>query len=147
MSYITNNDIQERLGIALYVQLTDDAGTGSADIDKVDEARLGAEGFVNSYLTRRYAVPVDVAGEADLAAVLASITLDVAEFRLHARRPPVPGDVIGKQRAAEAWLEQVAAGRVKLPVTNELPQRDTDGPVADASGADRVLTRDEMDGL
>ena len=38
MAYVTNSDIEERLGTAAYVQLTDDAGTGSADTDKVDEA-------------------------------------------------------------------------------------------------------------
>ena len=50
MAYITNSDIQAWLGTAAYVALTDDAGTGSADTAKVDQARLGAEGEVNSYL-------------------------------------------------------------------------------------------------
>ena len=31
MSYITNDDMELRLGTARYVQLTDDAGTGSAN--------------------------------------------------------------------------------------------------------------------
>ena len=60
MSYLANSDIEKRLGAAAYVQLTDDEGTGSANQDRVDEARLGAEGEANSYLARRYAVPVDL---------------------------------------------------------------------------------------
>ena len=44
MSYITNVDIEERLGTALYTQLTDDTGTGSADTDVVDSSRDEAEG-------------------------------------------------------------------------------------------------------
>ena len=68
MSYATNSDIESRLGNTLYVQLTDDVGSGSADEEKVSEARLAAEGEVNSYLGRRYAVPVDLTNHAELAA-------------------------------------------------------------------------------
>ena len=39
MAYVTNADIEERLGSRTYVQLTDDAGTGSADTDKFDVKR------------------------------------------------------------------------------------------------------------
>ncbi|HUX30626.1 MAG TPA: phage protein Gp36 family protein [Thiobacillus sp.] len=52
MSYVTNADIEKRVGPAAYVQLTDDEDTGSANEDRVDEARLAAEGGVNSYLAR-----------------------------------------------------------------------------------------------
>jgi len=52
MGYVTNADIENRLGSAAYVQLTDDEGTGSANEDRVDEARLGAEGEADSYLAR-----------------------------------------------------------------------------------------------
>ena len=46
MAYISNTDIPTRLGSAVYVQLTDDAGTGSANTAVVDEARAGAEDYV-----------------------------------------------------------------------------------------------------
>ena len=90
MAYVTNADIQGRLGNDTYIQLTDDDQDGSADVGVVDEARLAAEGEVNSYLARRYGVPIDLTTHADLADLLASITLDLVEFRLRARRPPVP---------------------------------------------------------
>ena len=92
MGYITNADIEERLGTAAYVQLADDDGNGVADVGVVDEARLGAEGEANSYLGRRYSVPVSLTTHPDLADVLASFTLDLAEYRLRLRRPPVPDD-------------------------------------------------------
>lgn len=147
MSYITNNDIEERLGGALYVQLTDDAGTGSADTDKVDEARVGAEGVVDSYLSRRYAVPVATSGDAELAGVLKSVSLDVAEYRLHARRPPVPADVISKYREAIGWLERMASGSVTLPSLTELPGRSTDGPVCEGSSSERIFSREDLENL
>ena len=74
MAYISNADIQERLGSQTYVQLTDDDGDAVADVGVVDEARLGAEGEVNSYLARRYRVPIDLAVNPELADLLATIT-------------------------------------------------------------------------
>src|SRR5687768_13900797 len=104
MAYVSNADIEERLGTATYVQLTDDTGTGSADLDKISEAQLAAEGEVNSFLGRRYAVPINLSTHTELAGLLKSITLDLIEFRLHARRPPVSGDVRYKREAAMNWL-------------------------------------------
>ena len=42
MAYVSPYDVQERLGDQLYVELTDDTGSGSADLDKVYEAIEGA---------------------------------------------------------------------------------------------------------
>lgn len=127
MSYITAADIEERLGTAAYVLLTDDAGSGSADTEKVEEARAGAEGEANSYLATRYATPVDLAAHPELAAVLKSLVLDLAEYRLHSRRPPMSADLVRRRDEAVAWLERVATGAVQLP-----------SAVAPATGAART---------
>ena len=66
----------------------------------VDEARLAAEGEVNSYLARRYRAPIDLTTHADLADLLASVTLDLVEYRLRVRRPPVGDDA--RRRYTEA---------------------------------------------
>ncbi len=144
MAYVTNADIEDRLGPKAYVELTDDEGTGSANTDRVDEARLGAEGEVDSYLARRHAVPIDVTGQEELAGTLASITLDLAAFRLHCRRPPVPEDVLGRRDRAAAWLRQVASGEVVLPSGSELPGNPARGIEAKVLGHRRVLTEEEM---
>ena len=145
MAYVTNSDIEARLGSGTYVQLTDDEGTGSADTDKVDEARLGAEGEVDSYLSRRHAVPIDVTAHGELAGVLASITLDIVEFRLHCRRPPVPAEVIAKRDGAVQWLSAVAVGRISLPADSELPGAEVRGLEAEVLGRERVMTDDELE--
>ncbi|MCH8242383.1 MAG: DUF1320 family protein, partial [Planctomycetes bacterium] len=98
MAYISNADIEERVGAQTYVQLADDDGDAVADVGVVNEARLGAEGEVNSYLARRYRLPIDLAAHPELADLLATITLDLVEFRLHSRRPPVSDAVLLKQR-------------------------------------------------
>ncbi len=138
MAYITNADIEERLGSQAYVQLTDD------DLGVVDEARLGAEGEVNGYLARRYQVPIDLTAHPELAEVLASVTLDVVEYRLRLRRPPVSED--GRRRFAQTveWLERVAKGEADLPSAGAIAGSTTRGPLAATTGERRVLTREEM---
>jgi phage gp36-like protein len=147
MGYVTNADIEERIGTAVLVELTDDDQTGQVDADKVDEARLGAEGEVNGALGRRYAVPVDVGVHTELAGLLKSITLDVAEYRLYGRRPPVPADVKTKRDGALRWLESVAEGRAVLPAASVLPGPVTEGIIGAAVGAERVLKRNTMEDL
>ena len=147
MSYIINSDVELRLGTARYVQLTDDAGTGSANTAVVDEARLGAEGIVNSYLAQRYAVPIDLNTHPQVAAVLKSTTLDLVEYRLHARRRQVPVDVIAKRDAATAWLQRVARGETALPSVAPISPNAAAGLRAATTGEDRLLSRDELSGF
>ncbi len=147
VSYITNSDIEKRLGSAAFVQLTDDAGSGSADLDVVAEARDGAIGEVNSYLARRFHVPIDVGLHAELASILATVTLDVVAHRLHSRRPPIPPEVASRFVATVSWLAKVAAGDVALPAESMLAGVDVSGVVAKASGNEATLSRDELAGL
>ncbi|MFQ5415021.1 MAG: phage protein Gp36 family protein [Phycisphaerae bacterium] len=144
MSYITNADIEERLGTAAYIQLTDDDGDGTADIGVVDEARLGADGEVNSYLARRFAVPIDLTAHPEVADILATITLDLAEYRLRVRRPPVPAEAAAKRDAAIAWLARVAAGTIEVPSLGTIAPNPAAGPTVHTTGEPRLLTRDEL---
>jgi len=147
MAYVTNAEIEARLGTATYIELTDDAGTGAADEAKVDEARLGAEGETNSYLATRYRVPVDVAAEAEVAAVLKTFVLDLVAYRLHSRRPPVPDDVVRRREEAVTWLGRVAAGIVQLPAAVALASTGAIGSLAEAAGPQRAMTRDSLEDI
>ena len=102
VSYATNSDIETRIGTAKYVRLTDDASSGFADETKVTQAREFAESEIDSYLARRYAVPVSTGGNADLATALRAVAVDLAVHRLHERRPPVLEDVKLRRAAALA---------------------------------------------
>jgi len=144
MAYITNADIEQRLGSDTYVQLTDDDGDGTADIGVVNEARNGAEGEVDSYLARRYQLPIDLTIHADIAGVLASFALDLVEYRLRLRRPPVPKDAVDRHARAIEWLKRVADGTIDLPSAVGLAANTARGPVAETTGSERVLSRDEL---
>lgn len=145
MSYVTNADIEAWLGTQTVVELTDDAGTGVIDTAKLDEAKLGAEGEANSYLATRYQVPVDVSSEPDVQAVLKSFILDLASYRLHSRRPPVPTDIVRRREEAVVWLGRVASGMVQLPATLAVPENSALGILGQAAGPQRQMTRDALE--
>ena len=147
MAYVTNSDIETYLGTQLYIQLTDDAGSGSADVAKVNQARLGAEGEVNGYLATRYAVPVNLSGETEVGEVIKAFVLDFAAYRLHCRRPPVPDDVVRRHDEAVAWLGRVASGIVQLPSTVALPITTSVGIVGESQKPSRVMKRESLDML
>lgn len=141
MGYISNSDIEERVGSATLLQLADDDGNGVADAGIVDEARLAAEGEVNSRLAVRYQTPIDLSAHPDLTDLLASFALDLAEYRLRLRRPPVSEDARRRRDHAVDWLNRVADGRVQLPSSTPVEPR---GLGAIVIGAERVLTREEL---
>ena len=140
MAIITNADIEQRLGSDTYVQLTDDDGDGVADVGLVDEARLGAEGELESYLAQRYQVPIDTGAQPALVGVLTSIALDLVEYRLRSRRPPVPKDAVDRHARVLEWLTGLADGSTSLPSATDLPGAAT----AQVIGEKRVLTRSEL---
>jgi phage gp36-like protein len=144
MACVTNADIEQRLGSDTYVQLTDDDGDGTADSGVVNEARIGAEGEVDSYLARRFQLPIDLSAHPDIAGVLASFTLDLIEYRLRSRRPPVPKDAVDRHAQAIEWLKGVADGTIELPSTAGPAASTARGPVATTTGDERVLSREEL---
>jgi phage gp36-like protein len=145
MSYVTNADVEAWLGTQTVVELTDDAGAGVIDAAKLDEAKLGAEGEANSYLATRYQVPVDVASEPDVQAVLRSFILDLVSYRLHGRRPPVPADIVRRREEAVVWFGRVASGMVQLPSALAVPENPALGILGQGAGPKRQMTRDTLE--
>jgi hypothetical protein len=88
MSYTTQAALAEYLTADGLVQLTDDAGTGSADATKVTAAIEGAEDEVNGMLAGLYTVPLT----GTVPGVVEEITRQLATLRaLQQRdRPPPP---------------------------------------------------------
>lgn len=138
MAYITNADIQTRIGSAAKLaQFTEESGS-TPTTAKVDEIRNAAEGEMNGYLARRYAVPVDVSTYTELAGVLKSVALDIAVYRVHSLRPPVPDDVMQVRDKAVEWLKAVSKGEIVLP-----GESTPDSTAADEPAADYDFLRDD----
>ncbi len=147
MAYITNVDIEQWVGTTTLVELTDDTGAGSVDVTRVDASRLGAEGEADSYLATRYAVPIDVSSEPDLEAVLKIFILDLAAYRLHGRRPPVPADVVRRREEAVAWFLRAASGDVQLPTALAAIDNPALGTIGRAKGPKRSMTRESLEDI
>jgi len=147
MGYVTDEDVELRLGAATLVQLTDDESSGVPNWLRVAEARVGAEGEVNGYLARRVGVPVDVEAWPELAGLLRSITLDLVEYRLRGRRPPIPADCVRRRAEAVQWLERVASGSAVLPSMGAMDASPSAGVVGAVTGPPRVMTRDSLEAL
>lgn len=147
MGYVTDEDVELRLGSAALVELTDDESRGLPNWERVAEARIGAEGEVNGYLARRVGVPVDVGARPELAGLLRSVTLDLVEYRLRGRRPPIPADCVRRRAEAVQWLERVASGSAALPSTGEMDASPWAGVVGAVTGPGRVMTREALEPL
>ncbi len=147
IEYITNADIEERLGSQAYVQLADDDGDGVADVGVVNEVRHAALGEVNSYLAQRYETPIDTSVHTELTQLLKSISLDLAEYRLRSRRPPAAEIAVQRREQAVRWLRGVASGSIQLPSIKPLASNTTWGTIASALGDERLLSRDALDGF
>lgn len=147
MSYVTNADIESRLGTEAYIALTDDAGNGTADPARINEARMGAEGEANSYLATRYKTPVDVSSEPEVESVLRCFVLDLVAYRLHSRRPPVPEDIVRRREEAVTWLSRVASGVVQLPAIMAPAQASSLGIVGERTPPSRRMTRKTLENL
>jgi phage gp36-like protein len=145
MPYASNADIEQRLGTAVYVELTDDTGSGVADEERVTEARTAAEAEIDSYLGRRYAVPLDVTGQSEPADLLKRLTVDLAEYRLRGRRLPIPDDVRRNRDLVLQWLQRAASGEVALPAADEVPSNPASGVAGKVAGSPRVWARGQIE--
>ncbi len=150
MAYITTADLTARLGSLLYARLTDrvDGKTASASVAQqiIDEAQSEAD----SYLSVRYATPINISANADLEATLQARVLDFAEYGAW-KSSPFVGDIPGRVRdvylATTEWFKGVARGAINLPAARPIagPTAVDDSPRY--SGSARKFTGDELDGL
>jgi len=150
MAYVTISDLSQRLGTALYARLTDRVNGMTADNTVAQCIVDEAEAEANSYLARRYAVPLDVGDYPELARLIGQRVLDIAEY-LAWRSSPFVSDLPGRVEAlyaeARQWFLRVAAGEIELPAARPLPDPTghDDGPRYRSSA--RRFTADELDGL
>lgn len=131
-NYATQANFEDRFSSDDEVAfLTDNTTAEGPNATVISEALEEAEGFINSYLARRYAVPVVVSSEASVAATLRGCTLDIAVYNVVGGRSDVVSDAKTKQYERWlAWLEAIAEGKVVLPGAATLP-----GPTAIANVA------------
>jgi phage gp36-like protein len=110
MAYVTLQNLVDRYGETLLVELTDRAATPSAQIDTdvTERGRIDAEAMVDGYLAARYGLPLS-----SVPALLVDLTLKIWIYNLHIY---APGDKIkADYDAAMRALRDISTGLVRIP--------------------------------
>jgi phage gp36-like protein len=108
MPYATQADLVDRFGADELVQLTNRAGGNTIDAAVVARALADADGFIDPYLSQRYAVPVS-----PVPAGLVKIAADIARFYLHGKA--ATETVRQAYEDAVKLLQEIGRGLASLP--------------------------------
>ncbi|MBO9419157.1 DUF1320 domain-containing protein [Labrenzia sp. R4_2] len=143
MAYASLQDMIDRFGDDELVQLTDRSNRPASTIDAgVVAAHLSdAENLADSYLAKRYRLPLDPVPE-----ILTRIVCDIARATLYGRTLENDDPVTKAKAEAMAWLKDVAKGLVQLEAEGLAPDQPGSGSVQ-VSGPDRVFSKDSLAGL
>lgn len=109
--YATVADMSGLYGETELIALSDRDGTGEVDTTLIEAALDRAGSEADSYLARRYAVPL-----AEVPPVLVTVVCDIARHLLTGGPTSETDPIEERYRRAVAWLSDVAAGRADLPV-------------------------------
>ena len=137
-NYASTTDLIARFeSSADLAHLTDSVDDGAADTAVLDEVINDAEGEIDTYLAKRYAVPIDTTLSTVLAARMLSMTLNIATWNLTAIR----GDIVSESKTIAhtlliEYLTKLSKGELILPSATPVPTTTSDLPGASWGTAD-----------
>ena len=110
MMYATAQDMIFAFGEHEVIACTDRDGLGDIDAAVLDAALLYACSEADSYLARRYALPLP-----GVPAVLTAVVCDITRYRLTGGQVSETDPIKDRYKLAIAWLRDLAAGEISLP--------------------------------
>jgi len=139
MPYCTIDDIKKMIDAMRLIRLTDDEGSGSINVERLQEAIDSAAVEIDSYIGGRVALPI----VGDVPPMLNKLNVDIAIYNVYSRvaekTPAVRAD---RYRDAIRFLEKFSEGKGSLG-----SQPPPDPPdEEDYSAGNRVSARDKMFG-
>lgn len=143
MAYATQQDLIDRFGEEELIQLTDRTNlpASTIDADVVDAAISDAENLADSYLAKRFQLPLDPVPE-----VLTRTISEIARYFLHGRRADKDDPVTRDYLQALAWLKDAAKGLVELDAAGGSFDQSGNGQVQ-VEAPDRIFSRDTLAGF
>src|SRR5690349_1322724 len=118
MAYSVQADVEIAVGgAARLVQLADYDGNGASDAGVVDAAIAEADALINSYASKRFAVPFAVA-----PSTIVRLSARMAARILRRNRQMVLASDVDEEKRDREWLEALAKGDV-LPGVEPLPAK------------------------
>lgn len=135
MAYCTQTDILNQLDQTVLIQLTDDAGAGAVDADKVTRAIADADEEIDAYLSVKYSLPFSSTPN-----LVRKMSVDLAICNLYARRDDTMPDIRQDRcKVVRSSLDRIARGMMKLDVPDPAVDSD-DGATATTSRSDRIFS-------
>ncbi len=141
MTYASQQQLIERFGERLLIQLTDRATvpTGVIDPAVVTRALTDTDAVIDGYLAGRYALPLETTPP-----LLADLAQAIAIYKLHPYAPDAKIDQDYKD--AMATLARISTGTVKLPIAGIEPVSGGSAGV-EAIDRERPLTPENLGGF
>lgn len=141
MSYIALQQLIDRFGERLLIQLTDRDNPPAGVIDEavVVRALADTDAVIDGYLAGRYALPLT-----ETPPLVADLAQAIAIYKLHpyAADPKIEQDY----KDAIAALGRISTGVIKLPIAGIEPQSSGSAGV-EAIDRERPLTPESMQGF
>jgi len=108
MTYCTVQDLIDRFGEQELIDLTDEHGTEEIESTQVTRAIIDASGFIESYLSSRYTLPLS-----EIPPILNKIACDLVHYGLY----DSPTDDVNKRfDGATKFLRDVSTGKAGLGI-------------------------------
>jgi len=141
MSYLTSDQVIDRVGGTVRAaKLTTESG-GTPDATQIATIVNGVESEIDSYLEKRYETPI-ASTYTKARAVLTGKALDLAAYEIHKLRSPIPDAVNTAHTKALDWLREIAAAKADLPGVPVTGGTGTKGISAQVDGAAKFFHMD-----
>ena len=141
MAYSTIDDIRDSLSDDVLVYLTDDTGAGTTDEARVAAEIEKADSEIEAYCQKRYSLPFD-----PVPAVIRSLSVDVAIYRLFARRgfreDTADKAIVDKYKNAVRILQDIAKGVIQIG-TGDAPHEPA--TFVRSRARTKIFTEEELD--
>lgn len=146
--YCTNAEVEARFSsTAEIANLTDSTDPDTPNDDIITECRQAAEGEINGYLARKYAVPLDTSDDDGLAGALRGMALDLTVYKLYARQGQVSEAHLAARNQVIEWCQRVASGEILIPSAVTPTGTANDSPATDWDCGQRVFAYDSYRGV
>ncbi|WP_300535640.1 DUF1320 domain-containing protein [uncultured Mameliella sp.] len=141
MSYCTQDDLEQRYGTQLLIDLTDrgELATGTIDTDTVDRAISEADALIDGYVKGRYTLPFAVTPD-----LISKISREIAIYTLWVFEPNEK--ITRDYSQAIKTLLEIAKGNVILDADGVTPSETGAGGVR-VNDRDRPFTADNLKGF
>lgn len=141
MSYVTTDQLMDRYGSNMLVDLTDRAtpASGAIDADVVARAVADTAAVIDGHLAKRYTLPLS-----EVPALITDLAASITIWKLHIYEPA--GKIEADYKEAMRQLAAISAGTITLPLADGGEAPGASGTGARITDRERPFTEDTMKG-